>query len=99
MSEVPLYAYGAPMSLQCLQPTPVEQCYPSLSGVWWLRVVHLGRYTCHAISGRGDQSTRIPDGFLVPPWRLADTGHLLNNITPLSLVSPWRLASTGGRDH
>ena len=27
----------------------------------WVRVVHLGRSTCHAISGRGDQSTRIPD--------------------------------------
>ena len=26
------------------------------------RVAHLGRSTCHAISGRGDQSTRIPDG-------------------------------------
>ena len=24
------------------------------------RVVHLGRSTCHAISGRGDQSTRLP---------------------------------------
>jgi len=25
-----------------------------------VRVVHLGRSTCHAISGRGNQSTRIP---------------------------------------
>ena len=28
-----------------------------------VRVVHLGRSTCHAISGRGDLSTRIPDSF------------------------------------
>jgi len=27
-----------------------------------VRVVHLGRSTCHAISGLGDSSTRIPDG-------------------------------------
>ena len=27
-----------------------------------VRVVHLGRSTCHAISGRGDKSTRIPGG-------------------------------------
>jgi len=26
-----------------------------------LSVVHLGRCTCHAINGRGDKSTRIPD--------------------------------------
>jgi len=26
-----------------------------------VRVVHLGRSTCHAIGGRGDESTRIPD--------------------------------------
>ena len=26
-----------------------------------VRVVHLGRSTCRAISGRGGQSTRIPD--------------------------------------
>ena len=25
----------------------------------WVRVVHLGRSTCHAISGRGDLSTGI----------------------------------------
>ena len=27
-----------------------------------LRVDHVGRFTCHVISGRGDQSMRIPDG-------------------------------------
>jgi len=27
-----------------------------------VRVAHLGRSTCHATSGRGDESTRIPDG-------------------------------------
>ena len=32
-----------------------------------MRVVHLGRSTCHAISGRGDESTRI---------RLASQDHL-----------------------
>ena len=34
-----------------------------------LRRVHLGRFTCHAISGRGDQSTRIR-GLAHPGLRL-----------------------------
>ena len=31
-----------------------------------VRVIHLGRYTFQAISGRGDQRTRIPDFEGVP---------------------------------
>ena len=34
-----------------------------------LRVVHLGRSTCHAISGRSDESTRIPDGRVLSSHR------------------------------
>ena len=34
---------------------------PSNRSCATLRVVYLGRSTCHAIGGRGDQATRIPD--------------------------------------
>ena len=34
---------------------------PRMIRVRTMRVVHLGRSTCHTISGRGDESTRIPD--------------------------------------
>ena len=36
-----------------------------LVGEGWVRVVHLGRCTCHAISGRRDKSTRSRRGHLL----------------------------------
>ena len=44
-----------------------------------LKVVHLGRSNFHAISGWGDQSTRIPDGLVKLPDHLpwSRRGHLL----------------------
>ena len=39
-----------------------------------VRVVHLGRSTCNAISGREDQSPRIPDHL---SW--SRRGHLLSS--------------------
>ena len=35
-----------------------------------VRVVHLGRSSCHAIRGRVDESTRIPDGSVKVPNQL-----------------------------
>ena len=46
-----------------------------------MRAVHLGRPTCHAISGRGDSSTRIPDSWLEVPNHLPRSRrrHLLSS--------------------
>ena len=46
--------------LQHSQPS-IQSVAPKLLNLG-LRVVHLGRSTCHAISYQGDWSTRIPDG-------------------------------------
>ena len=46
-----------------------------------VRVVHSEQSTCHATSGRGDSSARIPDGRVTVPDHLllSRRGHLLSS--------------------
>ena len=41
-----------------------------------VKVVHSGRRTCHAISGRGDQPTGIPDGCVKLCSKLREVGTI-----------------------
>ena len=62
MSKVPLNFAAMDNGSNSFAPAVTEVGTNWVSIAVTLKVVHLGRSTCHAISGRGDESTRIPDG-------------------------------------
>ena len=56
------FASGFFSSLTSALYAPSASAVPNLQGLGCVRVVHLGRSTRHAISGRVNKPTRFPDG-------------------------------------